>query len=205
MSTAKRKSILIILTCLVVSLTSLSLNAFIKNNATDIAKGKIINIERVKSLNAQGRLDKVTYVYSINGKDYSKTQKIGIRFPKQAIGNGVKVEFKQKHPEESEAIGFYMDYSNSNNGIEFHSPKEYGYHSIELVNDIYYYINYADSGKVIEKIYGTYTTNKDTMIVRPFNHEKEEKLRTVKYVLVESSSRTRRYGIRNISNNRVYE
>lgn len=205
MTTTKRKAILIILTCLAVTLTSLTLSAFIKNNATDIARGKIIAIETVKGIKAQGRLDKVTYVYTINGKDYAHTQNIGLRFPRQAIGNGVKVEFKKHQPQESEAVGFFMDFPNSNNGIEFHAPKRYGYHSIELINDIYYYTNYADSGKVIEQIFGSYTTNKDTMIVTPFNHEVDIKYRTVKYVLIETPHKSRRFGIRNISNNRTYQ
>ncbi len=205
MTLPMRKIILIVITCLGVTLTSLTLSAFIKTNATNITKGKIIGIKSLKGIKAQGRLDNVTYIYSINGKDYIHTQRIGLRFPKQAIGNGVKVEFKEKHPEESEAVGFYMNYSNSDNKIEFHAPKKYGYHSVELVNDVYFYINYADSGKVIERIYGTYTTDKDTLIVKPFNHDIENKYRTVKYLLVETPNRNRRFGIRNISNNRLYE
>lgn len=205
MATAKRKAIVIVLICLGITLTSVTLSAFYKNTATEITKGKIIDIKALPGIKMRGRVDEITYVYTVNGKDYACKQKIGVRFPKQAIGNRVKVEYKKEHPDQSEAIGFNMDFKDSNNGIKFHSSKKYGYHSIELINDVYYYTNYADSGYVLERIVGKYTTNKDTLIVTPFNHEIENKYRTVKYVLVQMPHKKRRWGFRNITNNRLYE
>lgn len=205
MATAKRKLLVIVILCIVIISTSVTLFAFYSSNSKAITIGKIIDIKDLGSFRVGGRLHEITYVYSVNGKDVAQKQRLGVRYPKQALGNRVKVEYNLKNPLESEAVGFYMDFKNSNNRVEFHAAKEFGYHSIELINDLYYYINYADSGKVIQKIAGQYRIEKDTLIVTPFNHEIENKYRTVKYVLVQNPTVNSRFGIKNVSNHRVFE
>jgi len=205
MAAAKRRILLIILTSFGVTLTSVTLFAYINKLDIGTVKGKIIDIKSLGRGTVQSGLDEITYVYSINGKDYSSKKRIGVRYPKQALGNGVKVEYSIEHPEQSEAVGFYMDFKSSDNRVEFHASKKYGYHSIELINDLYYYTNYVDSGVVIDRIVGQWTTNKDTLIVKPYNHEIENKYRTVKYVMVETPNSNRRFGIKNLSNNRVFK
>ncbi len=205
MTAAKRKTILIALTGLAIVLTSVTLFAFYNSTVTVFTTGKIIDVKKLKLSKIKGRLDEITYVYSVNGKDYACKQSVGVRFPRQSIGNRVKVEYKKKNPEQSEATGFYLDFKNSDNRVEFHAAKKYGYHNIELINDLYFYTNYADSGKVIERIVGKYTIYNDTLYVTPYNIGIENKYRKLKYVLVETPDRARRFGIKNVSNSRIFQ
>lgn len=204
MKLKKQKTALVLVIC--VAIVALTTTLVISNNSKVPATviGKVINVKALGVSKIRGRIDEVTFVYSLKGKDYLKKQKIGVRFPKQAIGNRVKVEYDKNHPEECEVIGFYSDYELSRQAVAFYASKKYGYHSIELINDLYFYTNYADSGKVINTIIGEYITTKDTLIVQPFNYDVDNNYRTVKYVLVETPNRRRRYGIKNISNNRIF-
>lgn len=205
MINAKKKLLLLIFTGLGIILTSVTLFAFYNKNASETTIGKIIYVKKLNGVRLRGRLDEITYVYSVNGKDYACKQNIGVRFTQQAVGNRVRVEYKKKSPDESEAVAFYPDFKNSDNRVEFHASKKYGYHSIELINDLYYYTDYADSGYVLHKIVGTYDILDDTLVVTPFNHDIKTKYRTAKYVLVELNDRDNPYGIKNVSNNRVFE
>lgn len=200
-----QKQKVILVSLISIGIITLTTTLVVSNTKTpEIIIGKIIDVKSLGVSKVRGRIDEITYVYSLNEKDYLKKQKIGVRFPRQAIGNRVKIECDKNNPEKCEAVGFYPDFELNRQAVGFYSSKKYGYHSIELLNNLYFYTNYADSGKVINKIIGEYSTNKDTLIVHPFNYDIDNKYRTVKYVLVETPKRNRRFGIRNISNNRIY-
>ena len=49
----------------------------------------------------------VTYVYEVNGAEYLGTKQVGQKWGLRETGNGVKVRYLLRKPQQSRVIGFY--------------------------------------------------------------------------------------------------
>jgi hypothetical protein len=154
---------------------------------TTKTKGKIIDIHIGHGVKGIGYIQNVKYAYSKDGKYYVDSKKVGKSYSWQNIGNRVLVEYDNSNPEKNNVEGFYDDY-NSKNEESYLSSKKNGYFQISIINNIFFFNEFADYGVMLKEIIGESYKVNDTLIVKPYFIDKQsENLKEIKYLTVTDS------------------
>lgn len=131
---------------------------------TTVTTGKIIDVfpsSDVKTFNRR-----VKYVYAANDKYYYDYKRLGTEDRKQVIGNGIRLIYSIKNPENNRVVKFEDE--NRNFAIrKFYSKTEKGYWEIKFINGIFKCREFGEKGKLAHSFVGDYSFNQDSI---KFNH-----------------------------------
>ncbi len=152
---------------------------------TKIVAGKIINIQVERDTRGTGYVQNIKYVYAVNGNYLLDKKIVGKKYGVQYLGNNVKIEYSVKNPHRNKVLGFRKIFRTTNKET-FFAAKKVGYYQIDLINDMFFYTDFADYGKIIDERIGSYSLKDDTLLeVTPYIFNGNNQY--IKYLMVSDS------------------
>lgn len=141
---------------------------------TKIISGKIIDIKIGNGPRGRSYVQNVKYAYCIDSIYYFDFKTVNNKYGKQFIGNHIKLEYSVKNPQKNKILGFEKRFIATDKEC-FYAAKKVGYYQIDLINDMFYYMEFANYGKILDEVVGNYRFLNDTTFeVTPYIYDNNE-------------------------------
>jgi hypothetical protein len=130
---------------------------------TNTVTGKIIDIKVNRDTRGTGYVQNVEYSYLIDSTYYFDCKIVDKRYGVQYVGNNIRLEYEVNNPSKNKVLKFNDNYD-STSKVRFYASKKIGYYQIDLHNDMFYYTDFGNYGKIISKMVGSYVIKNDTLL-----------------------------------------
>lgn len=125
------------------------------------------------------RSSNLLYIYRVNDSVFISETQFNQRQGFSIIGDSLLIEYSIKEPSRSKVLHNLkippLDLYNDHFKTHFSCVKEKGFKELTLNANIFTYADYANYGKLILKVSGTFTNINDTLTLNPFVHHKFDK------------------------------
>ena len=129
--------------------------------------GKIVEIYSIYGIGGWRYIQKVEFIYHVNGIYYQGEKVVAIKHGEQSVGNEVNLTISANNPTKYKVKDFTQVFSGNLNGTYSATNVKCDY-EIQLENSVFRYREIGENKETIKEIYGTYLLSNDTLFVSPF-------------------------------------